>query len=246
MGPVPQVEPFHAPLSPLSEQPSGKACLWPNPNAPAIDARTHAVAGAVVFLRGVAPRQARPWDHPDVTVELHERVIHILQGPVERRTGIVRRGASVTFRSLQTDLDSLQVRGDAFFALPFPPHAEPCRRVLGQCGVVELMSGAGHFWMRGYLMVGDHPYYVLTDTQGRFTLEQVPPGEYEIVCWHPNWLEASHERDADTGMFTHLSFCPPVTLATPITVHARGTAEAAFELSAELFHSAPPAVAPPF
>jgi hypothetical protein len=188
-----------------------------------------------VFLRRVDPRRARPWDHPEVTVELRDHAFHILQGNAERRAGIVRRGDTVTFRSVQDDLDTVQVRGDAFFALTFPPHAGPCRRVLGQCGVVEVMSGAGHFWMRGYLMVADHPYYTCTDCEGRFSLEQVPEGNHEIVCWHPSWHEAAHERDADTGFLTHLLFRPPVTIVQPIVVEANRTRAADFVVSADLF-----------
>jgi hypothetical protein len=234
-GALPEVEPFRAPLSPLSEHPGGNACLWPNPNAPVIDLHGHGVAGAVVYLRGVDPRRARPWAHTDVTVELREHAIHIVQGNAEQRTGLVRRGAAVKFRSVQEDLDSVQARGDAFFALPFPPHAEPCRRTLSQCGVVELMSGAGHFWMRGYLMVSDHPYLATTEADGRFVLEHVPPGEYEIVCWHPSWHEAAHERDADTGLWTRLVFRPPMTVIRPIAVTPLATAAADFVLSADLF-----------
>ncbi|HEV3255976.1 MAG TPA: hypothetical protein VG013_03780, partial [Gemmataceae bacterium] len=37
-----------------------------NPNTPAIDPRTRAVANAVVLLRGVDPRKAKPWKHPPV------------------------------------------------------------------------------------------------------------------------------------------------------------------------------------
>src|ERR1700722_3632751 len=54
-GEVPTVAPFLAPVSPLSEQPIGPKLPWPNPHAPVIDAKSTGVAGAVVFLRGVAP-----------------------------------------------------------------------------------------------------------------------------------------------------------------------------------------------
>ena len=52
-GKAPSVPPFHAPVSPLSEQPFRPKRFWANPHAPVIDAKTGGVAGAVVFLRGV-------------------------------------------------------------------------------------------------------------------------------------------------------------------------------------------------
>jgi hypothetical protein len=39
---------------------------------------------------------------------------------------------------------------------------------------------AGHPWMSGYLVMCSNPYYVLTDSHGRFVLTDVPPGTYKI------------------------------------------------------------------
>src|SRR2546430_1715449 len=40
-----------------------------NPNAPVIDGPSRGVSNAVVFLRGLDPGRARPWDHASVRVE---------------------------------------------------------------------------------------------------------------------------------------------------------------------------------
>lgn len=49
--------------------------------------------------------------------------------------------------------------------------------------VIEIVCDI-HGWMKAYLGVFDHPYFALSAPDGRFTLEQVPPGEYEIEAWH--------------------------------------------------------------
>jgi plastocyanin len=41
-----------------------------------------------------------------------------------------------------------------------------------------------HPWMRGWLIVQEHPYYALTDESGAFTLANVPAGDYQIEAWH--------------------------------------------------------------
>jgi len=41
-----------------------------------------------------------------------------------------------------------------------------------------------HGWMRAFVSVMRHPYCVLTDKSGKFTLEGVPPGTYELTFWH--------------------------------------------------------------
>ncbi|MDR4471342.1 MAG: carboxypeptidase-like regulatory domain-containing protein [Nitrospira sp.] len=34
-------------------------------------------------------------------------------------------------------------------------------------------------------MVMDHPYYALTDSDGRFQLSDILPGTYVVKIWHP-------------------------------------------------------------
>lgn len=41
-----------------------------------------------------------------------------------------------------------------------------------------------HSWMRGWVVVADHPFYALTNEQGEFTLPGVPPGTYTLSLWH--------------------------------------------------------------
>jgi hypothetical protein len=41
-----------------------------------------------------------------------------------------------------------------------------------------------HPWMRAYLGVFDHPYFALSAADGRFTLKDLPPGNYTIEAWH--------------------------------------------------------------
>jgi len=47
-----------------------------------------------------------------------------------------------------------------------------------------------HPWMGAYIGVVPHPYHAVTDAQGNFRLENVPPGDYEIGVWH----QATGER----------------------------------------------------
>jgi hypothetical protein len=234
-GEAPEVSPFRGPISPLSEQPGGKVHDWPNPNAPAVSLTTGAVAGAVVFLRGVEPRKARPWDWPAVRVEMRDWQFHVRQGDADSRTGFVRRGEAVEIVSEEQTFHSVQARGAAFFALAFPDRDQPCVRRLTRPGVVELSSPAGYFWMRAHLLVADHPYYARTDADGRFTLPRVPPGDYEAVCWLPDWRTAERELDGDTGLVTRLTFRPPAEVARPVRVRPGRPAEVSFVLSQGTF-----------
>ena len=41
-----------------------------------------------------------------------------------------------------------------------------------------------HPWMRAFVFVFDHPYYSVTATEGKFALNDLPPGTYVIEAWH--------------------------------------------------------------
>jgi plastocyanin len=41
-----------------------------------------------------------------------------------------------------------------------------------------------HAWMSGWIVVSESPYAVVTDADGNFKLENVPPGNYKVEVWH--------------------------------------------------------------
>jgi plastocyanin len=41
-----------------------------------------------------------------------------------------------------------------------------------------------HGWMNAYVGVLDHPYFTVSDKDGKFSIKQLPPGSYTIEAWH--------------------------------------------------------------
>jgi len=41
-----------------------------------------------------------------------------------------------------------------------------------------------HPWMSAYLAVFTHPFFSVTNTDGKFTISGLEPGTYEITAWH--------------------------------------------------------------
>ena len=41
-----------------------------------------------------------------------------------------------------------------------------------------------HAWMKGWIMVTDHPYAAVTDADGRFRISDLPAGEWSFRFWH--------------------------------------------------------------
>jgi len=40
-----------------------------------------------------------------------------------------------------------------------------------------------HSWMRTWVVVAEHPFYAVTNDQGEFVLDNVPPGKYTLQIW---------------------------------------------------------------
>jgi hypothetical protein len=206
----------------------------PNPHAPQIDPTTNGVGGLVVFLRGVAPELARPWDHAPVTVVMHDEQPLVRQGEnAPGLVGIVRRGDDVTLVSGQPIPHSLRARGAAFFTLTLPEPNKLRRRAFHEVGRVELTSANGHIAMRGHLFVDDHPYYAVTNSTGQFQMPHVPAGNYELVCWRPDWRIDRQERDPESLTFVRMTFVLPKETSLPVTVRAGDTATVVMEVGAD-------------
>lgn len=198
--------------------------MMANPNRPGVDPGSKAVAGSVVFLRGVDPAAARPWDLPPARVEWRDRQIVVCQGDATGRAGFVRRVDAVTLISAEPVYHVLRGRGADFFSLTLPEPDRPLTRTFPCPGRVELSSGTGLYWARADLFVCDHPYFAVTDREGRFRFDQVPAGPVEVVAWLPGWRPARHERDPESGLVSRMAYSDPVERSRPATVEPGRTA----------------------
>jgi hypothetical protein len=56
------------------------------------------------------------------------------------------------------------------------------RPIVVTCGI--------HTWMRGWVRVFDHPYFAITDADGKFEIKKAPAGEWRLFIWQEEtgWL----------------------------------------------------------
>ncbi len=74
-------------------------------------------------------------------------------------------------------------------AVPIP--GSEVKKKLEKPGILKLRCDAGHTWMSGYIVVLDEPF-AITDANGNFSIENLPPGKYEAEVWQ-EWLGRSKQ-----------------------------------------------------
>jgi hypothetical protein len=64
------------------------------------------------------------------------------------------------------------------------PRWRQVTKSLTRSGVIRINCDVLHTWMSAAIVVTRSPYYAVTDRHGRFVIEQLPAGEYEMETWH--------------------------------------------------------------
>lgn len=61
-----------------------------------------------------------------------------------------------------------------------------------------------HPWMRGFVVVTDHPFFAVSGADGTFKIEKVPAGKYTVEAWHTQFglLKKEAVEVKDSGEVT--------------------------------------------
>jgi len=46
-----------------------------------------------------------------------------------------------------------------------------------------------HSWMKAYVSVFDHPYFAVTNDSGHYQIDNIPPGDYEVIAWQEKFKD---------------------------------------------------------
>lgn len=52
-----------------------------------------------------------------------------------------------------------------------------------RAGIVRVFCDI-HSHMNAFILVFGHPYFAMTDAEGRYRIDRVPPGSYKLVAWN--------------------------------------------------------------
>ena len=134
------------------------------------------IRNAIVSLQNIPQNAKRDWNFP--AAKMDQKQCSFIP-----RVVLVPVGGTVEF--LNSDRLLHNVRSTGKENPPFnraQPHARSISFVFKQPELLPVDCDL-HSWMRGWVMVADHPFYAVTNEQGEFVLENVPRGKYTLQVW---------------------------------------------------------------
>jgi len=185
------------------------------------------VENTVVFLKDISrgkamdlPQQRRFLDQKHCRYEPHIM--------------LVPKNESLQIESSDATLHTVHMDGAATYNLPFPFVNQVVSRTMSTPGLVNVRCNGGHAWMNAEIMVVDHPYYSVTDENGKFELTDVPAGEYKLIAWHEGWKLLREEGAFDVLTERRIQrpiFSEPRTWAKAVTAKPSETTVVNFVIS---------------
>lgn len=150
----------------------------PRPSEALLLSPSGGVKNAVVFI---AYERLEGWRSP-ATFQMDQRrcsfVPHVL---------IVPPGATVEVLNSDGILHNFHTLSRLNPSVNFgqPARARPLWVTFDQPETVQVKCDLhGEGFMRAWIVVASHPYYALTDEDGRFRVPDLPPGPHTLEIWH--------------------------------------------------------------
>src|SRR5215471_19215434 len=72
-------------------------------------------------------------------------------------------------------------------------------------GIVRVFCDI-HSHMNAYILVFSHPFFALTDPEGRYRIENVPPGTYGVIAWNEGTASEPKPIAVPDGGIAELDF----------------------------------------
>lgn len=76
---------------------------------------------------------------------------------------------------------------------------EPERGIYVKCEIEHAFKEEMGFWASAWITVLPHPFYDVTDDQGRFEIQGLPPGKYTIEVWQEYCVPALKDLEVKAG-----------------------------------------------
>lgn len=142
-----------------------------------ISAKNKGVANAVITIKDIKTdkKASVPKDKLRFVQQKCSFSPHVLMIPVKTEFQILNKDP-LTHNIHTFGKDNATINRGQPKTVPMITHSfDVPERIKVKCDI--------HKWMHGWFIVADNPYTALSDSNGSFTLKDVPPGTYTLEVW---------------------------------------------------------------
>jgi plastocyanin len=82
-------------------------------------------------------------------------------------------------------------------------HSKPVR--FDRPGIVRVFCDI-HSHMNAFILVFNHPFFSMTDAEGRYRIDSVPPGTYNVIAWNEGTSSEARPVTVAGGGIAELDF----------------------------------------
>jgi hypothetical protein len=184
-----------------------------------VSADNRGVKDAVIAVEGLSKGKAPTVDKPSLDNRkcvLVPRVQAVMVG-----TGMVIQSSDPFLHTTRGRFPDLKQA----FNLVFPKNTPAKEQRIRFAGLIAVTCDT-HAHMRAYILAFEHPYFTVTDADGRFQIDQVPAGSYTLQAWHEGWRILEYDQDGRP------KYEDPYLMTAEVRVIAGETSEVEFQLVA--------------
>lgn len=176
--------------------------LYPSRSIGRRDAsRLPEIRNVVVHLRDAAFSRRVPTTPAELRQRNETFTPHVLA---------VTTGSTVSFPNQDPFFHNVfSLSGAAKFDLGRYPEGQTRSREFDKSGIVKVYCHI-HSHMTATILVLDHPYFSIPQTDGSFAINDVPPGAYTLVGWHERVGERVFKIRVEAGKATTIDITVPV------------------------------------
>jgi plastocyanin len=167
-----------------------------------VDPKSKGLKNVVVWLRPDDPDRKAPFPaakiHPNLAKAAPKN--HEIDQPCCQfvpRVVAAREGDTLEVKNSAPVAHNINMNADnpAFtfnITLPAGKSHKPAGPLTAQSTPIPFKCDI-HPWMAGRMRVFDHPYFAVTDENGKFEIKDAPAGNWKLVVWHETGFHKGRE-----------------------------------------------------
>ena len=162
---------------------------------------TPEVRNVVVYLKEPGFKGALPASRVELHQENETFVPHVLA---------ITKGSTVDFPNDDPFFHNVfSLSSAASFNLGRYPRGKSKAQTFNKAGLVKVFCDI-HSHMSASILVLDHPYFAIPNTDGNYEIKGVPPGQYTIIGWHERVGERTASVRVEAGRQAMIDLTVPV------------------------------------